>query len=242
MQIWGFDRSTTQQACIKHTPTFLQILFCTVTTVFEHQQEIWAVLMVRNICLSTANCFWICLGLKKWVNTDYCTSCLGCCSKLYRKFTLQQVTTFKTRKFSLKWSKVRSSSALRKGQESWGWSAWRRLQETTEPLPVRKRAPRELERDLAQGPGVIGQDRMASHCQRAELDLVLGRNSLFGGRWGILSGYWWKPAGPVFSEHCIRSYFLAARIGSVTSCSHSPLLGLQKDLLYYNIENVLCTT
>lgn len=53
MQIQGFDRSTTQQACIKHTHTFLPLLLRTVTTALEHQQEICSDLMVRNICLRT---------------------------------------------------------------------------------------------------------------------------------------------------------------------------------------------
>lgn len=44
-------------------------------------------------------------------------------------------------------------------------------------LPATEEASRELERGCGKGPGVTGQERMYSHCQRAGLDGILERNA-----------------------------------------------------------------
>lgn len=79
---------------------------------------------------------------------------------------------FKMRKIPLKWPKAWSTCAIRKGQKIGVEQPGEGSRETSEILPVTKGASRELERDL-------GQEGMTSHCQRAGLDSVLGRNSLF---------------------------------------------------------------
>lgn len=79
---------------------------------------------------------------------------------------------FKMRKIPLKWSKVWSTSAIRKGQRTGADQPGEGSRETLEILPGTKGPSRELESDL-------GQEGMTSHCQKAGLDSVLGRNSLF---------------------------------------------------------------
>ncbi|RMC00095.1 hypothetical protein DUI87_23505 [Hirundo rustica rustica] len=50
-------------------------------------------------------------------------------------------------------------------------------EEISEPLPVPKGAPGELERDFGQGPGVTGHREMALSWKRADFGWNLGRNS-----------------------------------------------------------------
>lgn len=72
----------------------------------------------------------------------------------------------------MKWSKVWSTCAIRKGQRIGVDQPGEGSRETLEILPMTKGASRELERGL-------GQEGTTSRCQRAGLDSVLGRNSLF---------------------------------------------------------------